>query len=204
MRWSWTVILLVSTACGAVGKTAPVAPSGLIAACSAGELAIALKLDRSKHKIKHGITIGSEREVSATVGAEAGPAKMEVGAKTGTSQEKSSEIELELPSPMLCAAHGYVPQLGVWRWSEVRSAEILEIAGADGTAVLAEASLMADGRCVRSDTNNCFCRGLGQTSDRPCSQAKISRQIATIKDATALARREQEKIDKEKELARQE
>lgn len=165
---------LASTGCHAQRKTAQVAPSGVIAACSARELATALWLDEGdKIKIKHGITIGSEigGEGSATLGIEDPKtgAKGEVaGSVSGKlTEEKASEVELNLPEDRLCVELGYKPQLGRWE-------------GLD-------AGLGLNGKpCVVSDTNNCICRRVAQRNPN-CGSGRHGDQVTALEKRLAFA-----------------
>lgn len=146
-RRSLLPILMILTAggCNALKKTAPVAPSGVLAACSARELATALWLKKGEEiKFKHGLAISSE--TSGEGGLEGGIEfiKASAGVSGKLAREKSSELELELPEEKLCVELGYVPQLGRWTFNS--------------SEIEAKFAQLNEKPCSISNTNNCLCR----------------------------------------------
>lgn len=179
-RSSLLILMLATTGgCNALKKTAPIAPSGVLAACSARELATALWLKKGDEiKIKHGLTISSE--TAGEGGLEGGIEfiKASAGISGKLAKEKASELELELPEEKLCIELGYVPQLGRWTFKS--------------SGIEAKFAQLDKKPCAMSNTNNCLCRPVTKRmkgNDFFCSEN------ARKKQAEALLTRYESSID---------
>ena len=202
-----SILALTATACNAARKTAPVAPSGVIAACSARELASALWLEKADAlKIKHGITIGSEigGEGSATLGYEKGGVSAEAsgGISGNITREKASEVEIDLPDAELCPQLGYVPQLGRWSSSEFQDQgqAIAELADNTKHGEVETVIDELDGdACVWSDAYNCLCRLQPGMGKRSCGESKRRKQTRNLVRAAYFAVIDAEAVKKKQE-----
>ncbi|GEM_PF-5112733 len=209
---SHLVLVLTATACNAARKTAPIAPSGAIAACSARELASTLWLEKADElKIKHGITIGSEIGGTATLGYEKGGVSAEASISGNITREKASEVEIDLPDAELCPRLGYVPQLGRWSASEFldQGQAIAELTDHTKRSEVTTVINELDGdACVWSDAYNCLCRLQHGMEKRSCTASKHRKQTRNLVravyfaviDAEAAKNRQEEYKAKTKDL----
>lgn len=112
------IAFVVLPACAGTGAhyyTLPVAPSAVIAACSAREIADAFG---NAEKLEAKLTMSRATSVSGELGLEAGFEKG--GAKIGANgkvsgergAEKAAELTLPIPSAEKCESLGYLPELG--------------------------------------------------------------------------------------------